>query len=180
MKSYCLCGAILMAAMGGRAADLTVCLETRALVNHFMIERAKLVTVKIFSDAGLRIEWGTRARCANDPRAIYVEIDTDGPARYEAGVLAYALPYGELGARIHVFYERVTKYHSERTAPLVLGHVMAHEIGHVLEGVVRHSERGLMKAMWTARDYFEMENTLRFAPEDVTLLQLGLKTRAAR
>jgi hypothetical protein len=35
----------------------------------------------------------------------------------------------------------------------LLGYVWAHEIGHVLEGVVRHSGEGILKARWNLYDH---------------------------
>jgi hypothetical protein len=37
----------------------------------------------------------------------------------------------------------------EASASAILGHVLAHEIGHVLLGTTKHSDSGLMKAWWT-------------------------------
>jgi hypothetical protein len=63
----------------------------------------------------------------------------------------------------------------------VLAHVMVHEITHILQGVSRHSESGIMKARWTNNDYQEMMfQPLPFAPEDVKLVQLGLDARELR
>jgi hypothetical protein len=48
---------------------------------------------------------------------------------------------------------------------------MAHEIGHVLQGVNRHSESGVMKANWTDIDFESMTfEPLRFTPEDARLI----------
>jgi hypothetical protein len=92
--------------------------------------------------------------------------------------LAYALPYE--GMRIRVFYDRIASKSLRLTAPL-LAHVLAHEIGHILQGVSRHSPTGVMKANWKARDYFDMTNRgLAFTEEDVQLLHLGLDARTAR
>ena len=49
---------------------------------------------------------------------------------------------------------------------------MAHEFGHVLEGVDRHSPTGVMKAHLTRDDYDEMmHHPLSFAPEDVRMIR---------
>jgi predicted metalloendopeptidase len=62
----------------------------------------------------------------------------------------------------------------------VLGHVIAHEIGHVLEGVARHSTDGLMKPHWTLQDYWRMKNRhLFFAAEDVELMHLSMQRASA-
>jgi hypothetical protein len=59
----------------------------------------------------------------------------------------------------------------------LLAHVMTHEITHVLEGINRHSETGMMKGQWTETDYRAMAAGLRFAPVDVALIHDGLAKR---
>ena len=62
-----------------------------------------------------------------------------------------------------------------------LGHVLAHEIAHVLEGVAQHSSEGVMKAKWNERDCDELtRKPLRFAAEDLELIRTHFETRAAR
>jgi len=34
----------------------------------------------------------------------------------------------------------------------LLGHVMAHEVGHILQGTTQHSESGIMRR-WTGQDF---------------------------
>ena len=63
--------------------------------------------------------------------------------------------------------------------PSVLGYILAHEIAHVLQGISRHSESGIMKPKWNARDYVEMrEDMLRFTEYDASLIRSGLDERA--
>jgi hypothetical protein len=65
--------------------------------------------------------------------------------------------------------------------PFVLGHVLVHEITHILQGFSTHSDRGMMKAEWDAKDFDLMGWTpLAFTEEDVRLIHLGLATRASR
>jgi hypothetical protein len=65
--------------------------------------------------------------------------------------------------------------------PHLLAHVLVHEITHILQGVARHSETGIMKAHWTPVDYRQMlVHPLPFAPEDVQLLQLSMEHRSER
>jgi hypothetical protein len=91
------------------------------------------------------------------------------------GALAYALPYE--GTHITVFYDRIAKGAYPST---VLAHVMVHEITHLLQGIGRHSETGVMKARWTVRDMIGMGMTpLPFTREDVDLIYLGLGKRTA-
>jgi hypothetical protein len=93
--------------------------------------------------------------------------------------MAMALPYGDSNVRIVIFYDRVQSVlRSVCVAPTaVFGHVLAHELGHVLEGVDRHSKTGVMKARWSKSDFDQMgKGPLEFAPEDVELILRGLAT----
>ena len=55
-----------------------------------------------------------------------------------------------VGVYSDVFYPLVEKLHSDCDASLsrVLGHVMAHEIGHLLLGLQSHSALGIMQPHW--------------------------------
>ena len=83
--------------------------------------------------------------------------------------------YGQGPVPITVFGDRVIRLlESYRTleAGKVLGHVLAHEICHALEGVARHSDSGLMKARWNGSDMLTMRGGgLEFARADRYLLR---------
>ena len=53
-----------------------------------------------------------------------------------------------------VFYDRVQKLARGDAAStaMILGHAMAHELGHLLLGTNSHSPVGLMRAQWNSRD----------------------------
>jgi hypothetical protein len=128
----------------------------------------------IFSHAGIRIDW----RGSSCPeRAIHVEIAEGSPALERPGALAYALPYQ--GTRIVVFLDRLRNIAAPSTVPSLLGHVIAHEVTHLLQGVVRHSCSGVMKAAWNADDYRQMRwgVPLSFTKEDLLLIQLGMQAK---
>jgi hypothetical protein len=76
-----------------------------------------------------------------------------------------------------VFYDRVRKSDPNRVT-YTLAYVLVHEMTHILEGITRHSKRGIMKAQWDRDDHFEMGlERLEFAPEDVDLIYRGLAAR---
>jgi hypothetical protein len=62
---------------------------------------------------------------------------------------AVTLPHG-FGRHASVFYHRVDELAESGGASraLLLGHIMAHEIGHLLLGVNSHSATGLMHVPW--------------------------------
>ena len=100
------------------------------------------------------------------------------PESSHPGALAYALPYQ--GGQVVVFLDRVRATVPPSGAPALLAHVIAHEIAHILQGVARHSETGLMKERWEYSDYVEMQRRpLRIAPFDIELIERGFNVRAA-
>jgi len=81
-----------------------------------------------------------------------------------------------------VFYDRINHLvGGDLRTPALLAHVLVHEITHVLEGVDRHSETGVMKALWTEADYVQMRaKPLPFTDWDIQLIHKGLESRGAR
>jgi hypothetical protein len=68
-----------------------------------------------------------------------------------------ALPAGppRLGASdMTIFYPRVVEFAAQRiaTRSQILGHVIAHEIGHQLLGSKTHASFGIMRGQWDAQD----------------------------
>jgi hypothetical protein len=61
---------------------------------------------------------------------------------------------------------------------MVLAYIIAHEIAHALEGIVRHAPTGVMKAEWNSEDFKEIRvGTLEFDTDDVELIRAGIKKR---
>jgi hypothetical protein len=155
---------------------LTVCFGG---TNDIALEnRAMAVASRVFAQIGVRVDW--RRGLHNCPRqAIQIDLSENTPASQRPEALAYALPYE--GTHIVVFLDRVRNTVGPHTVPYLLGHVLAHEVAHILEGVAAHSERGLMKARWDGEDYEQMAwAPLAFTDADVQLINLGLEARAAR
>ena len=79
---------------------------------------------------------------------------------------------------IEVLYDRIAAMVERIVLPKLLGHVLAHEIAHVLEGVARHSDTGILKARWDEHDVHDLAwKPLAFASEDVEWILRGVKRR---
>jgi hypothetical protein len=60
----------------------------------------------------------------------------------------------------------------------VLGHVIAHEIGHLLLGVGTHAERGLMRGFWSRRSLQQpIAGDWRFSERESASMRSGLLAR---
>jgi hypothetical protein len=85
-----------------------------------------------------------------------------------------AMPYAASGVRIVIFYDRVEPLLRGHHAPQakILGYVLAHEIAHVLQGIARHSDTGIMRARWLENDFKQMGiGALTFTGEDIQLIR---------
>jgi hypothetical protein len=163
------------AAENAEGRTVTVCMTP---VIDRAVAYAKDEAQKMFAGIGVNLEWRpTGQSCPAD--ALLVSLDSETPPCFYPSALAYALPFE--GTHIHVFYDRVQLAVSPRRVPRLLAHVLAHEITHILEGVVRHSTSGVMKAPWDQNDYQQMAwKPLSFAAVDIYLIYRGVAARAIR
>jgi hypothetical protein len=134
----------------------------------------------LFRAIGIRLEWRFHRPCPDGVDTIHVSFSNSLTSSGKPGALAYTYPYE--GHRIVILIDRVKESTGTvRRLPVsrLLAYVMAHEIGHVLEGIARHSETGIMKGVWSYDEYARMSNkTLTWAPEDAVLMRMGLAARA--
>jgi hypothetical protein len=85
------------------------------------------------------------------------------------------------GCYADLFYESIQKLHEETYASpsLILGHAMAHELGHLLLGANSHSPSGLMRAHWTREDLGNAsKGNLRFSKEQSARITTRLASGA--
>ena len=162
----------------GVERTVTVCMA--AHVERITLE-AERVASNIFHGLGVRVHWRNDARsCGNSKDgAIIVSYSLHTPQDKLPGALAMALPYE--GTRIEIFYDRVLDPEFAVDPAGYLGHVLAHEITHILQGFTRHAPTGVMKANWTRADRAQMNNRhmLAFTRDDVDLIHAGLRARQA-
>jgi hypothetical protein len=135
--------------------------------------QAKAVAGSILASAGVRLRWDERRAVAP---GIVVAFSIKTPSWQNPEALAAARPFAEDGIGIVIFYDRLGPaldllYHPQ----FLLGHVLAHEIGHKLLGTDAHAADGLMKARWSAAEVRRMEAaSMRFTPEHAEMMRANL------
>ncbi len=99
-------------------------------------------------------------------------------------VFGFALPAGnsEFAAHAYVFFHRAEEPAQRKHAvggkhcpslAMILGHIMAHELGHLLLGR-HHQPPGIMTADWKKRELSKMtQRTFGFIPREGELLRPG-------
>ena len=171
---------LVAAGAAGRATEklslgesVTVCMGTPIPG----VPSAQIVASGMFAGIGVRIHWMKYENCP--PGAVRIAFRTGDDEGVEPGALAYAMPYQQKD--IVVYFGRIRRFGKDLETNL-LAHVLAHEITHILQGVARHSEEGLMKATWTQDDHGRMlhNQPLPFTTLDVALIHAGTQRRIDR
>jgi hypothetical protein len=101
------------------------------------------------------------------------------------GALGYSLPDARFGSHALIFCNRVERVSASGGIDLatILGHAIAHEIGHVLLGSPEHSAVGIMKARWGIADYQNAaKGCMKFTPSQCNVIrhQTSIRLQQAR
>lgn len=173
MKGYWV-GLLFAAQLSGQpvVATVNVCVEHSRL-DRLTLQISRRVVDNIYRRIGVDIEW----RCAHSSfeREIDIRFVKSAAKGRSPAALAFTAP--SEGRTVWILLSRLHQL-PEANREQVIGYLMAHEMGHLLQGVARHSARGIMKASWTAHDLYLMaKETLNFEPEDIDLIHRGLRQR---
>jgi hypothetical protein len=142
----------------------------------FLVHRADTIAAGMFAEIGVQIVWHPNRSCP--PDAIRISFSDRTDRNFRSDALAYALPYE--ATHIEVFYNRLRQQPAS-LQPVLLAHVLVHEIVHILQGVSRHSASVIMMAHWNTSELDDMVfKPLRFTDEDIRLIRLGLQARESR
>lgn len=146
--------------------------------------KAQRVATEIYSAIGVRVVWPSNGQrptgCAKEAmhRRILVAFQESDPRFVSDQALAWSNPNLTTGPCITLLIDRVKAaiQLNPLSFPFVLGHALAHELGHVLEGIPRHSDSGLMKARWSFHEVAGMmkNQRLEFASDDADLIRAAL------
>ncbi len=184
MRAIRVLGITLLAAVSVAAEEcaVNVSLGSANLANAATLIKAKTVAAEVFGGIGVGLGWSAKGipdnrRCVIRIKAL-LEISSSFHEHPDS--LAYATVGVRADREVHIFIDRVAAMVPESSFGILLGHVLAHEITHVLEGVPRHSERGLMKARWGRSDLQRLvDHPLRFDLVDQALIHAALADAAS-
>jgi hypothetical protein len=144
-----------------------------------VILRPTFFVSQIFEKSGLRLVWhGPRRRNAPDGRcdkSLDVGVIPKAPTAASRDALAAAQAFG---SAVTLYLDRIELF--LRRTPgdrcILFAYILAHELGHVIEGFDRHSDSGILKERWTDADFSAMRLFhLQFAEEDVDLIRRGAR-----
>jgi hypothetical protein len=178
--------------------DVHVC--NSALNSAEDVERSSKVLASILRLGGIELRWileppdsleaakvilvepprpgmERKAACAAR-RDIALWILPDSAAGHPRGVLGYSEPLAPAGINANVYYSRVVSLSAEYgiPVPVLLGHAMAHEIGHVLQRSHKHGRHGIMAGPWDDSRLRRIRTSgLFFMPQEVRRMAAAVK-----
>jgi hypothetical protein len=172
--------------------DVLIRMNNGHIVPASILLPAQGIATRVLAQAGIRARWGKTADSGppaemNECRdrhlnVIDITFLAKAPANQSLVHMATASPFASGGMRIRVFWDRILDAHPADGSSVqrsLLGHVLAHEIGHILIGSKEHSPSGLMKANWTTFELSSMQaRPLPISQLDAEAMQQNLDAPA--
>jgi hypothetical protein len=196
------------AARSGPRPAFTIYLRNYAGVPSGTLADAERVATVIFQNTGIETRWAEievreayvqRVRVQDQPMTladIQVNIFPETapiPAGVSGNVMGIAPGAGPDRTVVDIFDGRVRAHFGKTSAAYLkgdmdrrvsegqlLGHVIAHEVGHLLLNQQGHSPRGIMRGEWTFADFRDMTfGLLAFTPQQAQVLRAEVVRRSA-
>jgi hypothetical protein len=182
---------------GTTASPVVIRVYNTANVEPENLLGAEQVVTRILAGAGIPTEW--RSGDQSDPEAHFLdytdspaptcheplksreltlEIEETAPGWMPKTLLGRSLPCARRGILAMVFQDRISSVveHNGISYDRVLGHAIAHEIGHVLLQSDTHAAFGLMRGIWTARDWQRAAvSDVGFSPQEAAQIRASLE-----
>ena len=134
-----------------------------------------LLAASMFAKVGVQIRWqtGSADTSAKAP-SIRIQINIVVCDSSPTGRVAFAKPFAR--GDIIIFWNRLELAARHGNLSALAGHVLAHELTHVLTSTDGHTREGLMKAHWTYEDIWRMSTRpLPFDSWDIEVIRQRLR-----
>ena len=179
-------------------AKLQVRLYDYARLSPAMIKWAAEDAKEVLSKAGISTRWldcsmslsdeelDPSCRVASGPTVVVLKIlPREMAERFTVpeGSFGFAMLPDKargFGSQAVVFYHRVNELAADMDSyrSVALGHILAHEIGHLLLGSGSHSSQGIMKATWQNADMEKaIRGKMRFTPKQAKRMRAQMLDR---
>jgi hypothetical protein len=176
--------------------ELHISVQDSANVHPELLAAAEAEVHRIFQQAGVETLWRNCSETVekSQPAGCHVVGSTflmlkilpdamSMQVRDRVDVLGIA-PLDEKGVGFYgyVFYDRIQQLaEKRRLAPTLLGHVLAHEIGHLLLRSGTHSISGIMSGRWAGGELRRIsEGAMFFDPHESKVMRDRLSTLAIK
>ena len=169
---------------GQQASGVHVWVINTARVDEDTLSNALNMAARIFRDAGIRLTWlrcppGTALNLDSDSNLFILSIIRH-PTRNAVSQEALGYSFIGQGRSVYadVFRDRVFSlaiWGGRCLEAVLLGHVIAHELGHLFLGLPGHSREGMMMNHWHASDLGRAAaGLIQFSPHEIALMRARL------
>lgn len=172
---------VLSATGQGNLAQLRVSVLNSSPISRRTIQRAEGVASGVLRDAGVEVIWLNCPQDAMQEASLGRCSEASFPWHLHLGILpvsrdlksstvgiSFSSENGE-GCYADLFWQPIKQLQEQTdiSPSVILGHSLAHELGHLLLGTDSHSRQGLMRAHWTGEDLAKAsKGNLRFSQEE--------------
>jgi hypothetical protein len=186
---FALFGSLPVLAAGGQGApiQLQVSVFNSSPISSSTVEQAEREAGQVLHKVDVEVIWlncpqevsqsASLGRCSEMSVPSHLRLRIIRASHgLEASTVGMAFSEDGRGCYAEVFYEPIRQLEEETqvSSSVILGHAMAHELGHLLLGTNAHSPSGLMRAHWTRDDLIDAtKGHLRFSEEQ----RLKLRSR---
>jgi hypothetical protein len=144
-------------------------------ISSEILKQAEKVSSQVFEESGIHVDW-VNCSPADEAPSGKVACRQAIPQHLQLRIvrrslnlkdsilgISYLLSDGT-GCQADIFYEGIEKLRHETSVDpaIILGHVAAHEIGHLLLGSNSHSPWGIMRAHWNMEELARANKGLLF------------------
>ncbi len=174
-----------------------VLLYNTAQIPPGVIAEAKATAAEVLREAGVELQWmncsaeSTSCSAYLDERPLILQLLGSSESFPDRRSLGYGAAGSNGGTYAFVFFDRVKRVFDslKRMMALeqppcslsqMLGHVMAHEMGHLLLSQVGHSSKGIMTGAWGVKELQQAgRRELLFTFNEAARMRKEVKRRAA-
>ena len=149
-----------------------------------VLERAKHAATRVFALSHIDLQWighGPYQPCSLTVRVVAQSPEARSRSRFVMGMAPETRV--ARGILAFAYYDRIRLYSEDLglDAARMLGHVMAHELGHLLLPHGSHSTTGVMRGAWDgAQAKLVSAGLLTFSPAEAALIQQRLSACVSR
>ncbi len=167
---------------------LELSVYNHAKVEFSILSAAAEIVVSVFQKVGTSLIWsscpGPACPESFGPNSLAVKVnrrENMPPMKWPNGACGVALASADSGFYAFIDYDCVAASSISAGTGSVLGHVMAHEIGHLLLGDRSHSTAGLMKKRWgVAEQILMQQRRLGFQLQEADQIRSAVRRRLLR
>ena len=175
---------------------LTVNLYNHAQTTETTLSVAKSEAARILRQAGIETTW---PECPTEPELIpqYPDCVLPGPASLVLRIIPRSMarpkptnpaafgvalvPKDGIFASVYIEAASAIAGEDEALGARMLGHLMSHELGHLLLGKQSHSRRGIMKADWIEKDLrHAAQGRFLFTKQQASKMRNAVQRRSER